>query len=97
MNMFVMQLLQITRHIVIVGIKHFVYGSQMDQLVHQYRSLTGHTPMLPRWAYGFFQSKDRYKSTEELLEIANRYRAEHIPLDAVVQDWYRWAQQGDPG
>lgn len=74
----------------------FVYGPEMDDLVHQYRSITGQVPMLPRWAYGFIQSKDRYNSTEEILNIATRYRAEHIPLDGMVQDWYWWKRQGDP-
>ncbi len=52
--------------------------------------------MLPQWAYGFFQSKDRYNSQEEILGIAHRYREEHIPLDAIVQDWFWWKTEGDP-
>lgn len=75
---------------------YFLYGPEMDQLIHEYRSLTGHTPMLPQWAYGFFQSKDRYNSQEEILGIAQRYRKEHIPLDAIVQDWFWWKTEGDP-
>jgi alpha-D-xyloside xylohydrolase len=66
---------------------YFIYGPEMDALIHEYRSLTGHAPLLPAWAYGFFQSKDRYISQEEILGIAQRYRKEHIPLDAIVQDW----------
>ena len=75
---------------------YFMYGPEMDQIIHEYRSLTGHTPMLPRWSYGFFQSKDRYVSQAEVLGIAHRYREEHIPLDAIVQDWYWWRVEGDP-
>jgi len=75
---------------------YFIYGPELDQIVHEYRSLTGHTPLLPKWAYGFFQSKDRYVSQNEVLGIADRYRKEHIPLDAVVQDWYWWKTEGDP-
>ena len=75
---------------------YFIYGPEMDQLIHQYRILTGHTPLLPKWAYGFFQSKDRYQSQDELLEIARRYREAHIPLDAIVQDWFWWTAEGDP-
>jgi alpha-D-xyloside xylohydrolase len=52
--------------------------------------------MLPKWAYGFFQSKDRYVSLDEIKNIAQRYRAEHIPLDAIVQDWFWWKNEGDP-
>jgi alpha-D-xyloside xylohydrolase len=75
---------------------YFIYGPEMDEMIHEYRDLTGHTPMLPRWSYGFFQSKDRYVSQEEVLGIAHRYRQEHIPLDAIVQDWYWWKAEGDP-
>ena len=39
---------------------YFIYGPEMDAIIHEYRSMTGHAPMLPKWAYGFFQSKDRY-------------------------------------
>jgi alpha-D-xyloside xylohydrolase len=75
---------------------YFIYGPEMDQMIHEYRNLTGHTPMLPQWAHGFFQSKDRYVSQDEVLGIAHRYRQEHIPLDAIVQDWFWWKAEGDP-
>jgi len=75
---------------------YFIYGPEMDQLIHEYRNLTGHTPMLPKWSYGFFQSKDRYVSQEEVLSIAHRYRQQHIPLDGIVQDWFWWKSEGDP-
>jgi alpha-D-xyloside xylohydrolase len=75
---------------------YFIYGPEMDQLIHVYRNRTGHTPMLPKWSYGFFQSKDRYVSQGEVLAIAHRYREEHIPLDGIVQDWFWWKSEGDP-
>lgn len=75
---------------------YLIVGPEMDQIIHQYRNLTGHAPLLPRWAYGLFQSKDRYISTQELVDVAGRYRAEHIPLDAIVQDWFWWKKEGDP-
>jgi alpha-D-xyloside xylohydrolase len=75
---------------------YFLYGPEMDDIVHLYRNLTGHAPMLPRWAYGFIQSKDRYNSLDEIETIAQRYRSEHIPVDAIVQDWYWWKHKGDP-
>jgi alpha-D-xyloside xylohydrolase len=75
---------------------YFIYGPEMGQLIHEYRNLTGHTPMLPKWSYGFFQSKDRYVSQEEVLAIAHRYREQHIPLDGIVQDWFWWKSEGDP-
>src|SRR5581483_6656671 len=75
---------------------YFLYGPEVDVILHEYRCMTGHTPMLPKWAYGFFQSKDRYVSLDEIREIAERYRQEHIPLDAMVQDWFWWKTEGDP-
>ncbi|MGA8043689.1 MAG: TIM-barrel domain-containing protein, partial [Terracidiphilus sp.] len=75
---------------------YFIYGPDIDTIIHLYRTMTGHTPMLPKWAYGFFQSKDRYVSLDEILDIAQRYRREHIPLDAMVQDWFWWKTEGDP-
>jgi len=75
---------------------YFFYGPEMDTVIHHYRDLTGHAPMLGEWAYGFLQSKDRYTSAQQLLDIAGTYRAQHIPLDAIVQDWFWWKRQGDP-
>jgi len=73
-----------------------IYGPEMDSLIHRYRNLTGHAPMLPKWAFGFFQSKDRYESQKEILEIGKEYRDRHIPMDAIVQDWFWWKAEGDP-
>lgn len=75
---------------------YFMYGPELDTVLHQYRDLTGHAPMLPKWAYGLFQSKDRYTSLDEIRGIADRYRQEHKPLDAMVQDWFWWKTEGDP-
>ncbi len=76
---------------------YFIYGPEMDGIVHEYREMTGHAPLLPEWAYGFFQSKDTYTSQTEILGIAKRYRAEHIPLDCMVQDGGWWQAMGDTG
>ena len=75
---------------------YFFYGPEMDQVVHRYRELTGHAPLFGEWAYGFFQSKDRYRSDEELLRVAQEYRSQKVPLDVIVQDWFWWVKQGDP-
>lgn len=75
---------------------YFIYGPQIDTVLHAYRTMTGHAPMLPKWSYGFFQSKDRYVSLDEIRQIANHYRQDHIPLDAIVQDWFWWKTEGDP-
>lgn len=74
---------------------YFIYGPEMDQVIHQYREMTGHAPLFGAWAYGFIQSKDRYKSAQELLDIAAKYRSKNVPLDFIVQDWYWWQHQGD--
>ncbi|HET9087493.1 MAG TPA: TIM-barrel domain-containing protein [Acidobacteriaceae bacterium] len=75
---------------------YFFYGPEIDQVVQQYRNLTGHAPLFGEWAYGFFQSKDRYRSDEELLKVAQEYRSQQVPLDGLVQDWFWWVKQGDP-
>ncbi len=77
---------------------YFLYGPSMDSIIHAYRSMTGHVPLFPEWAYGFFQSKDRYDTQAKMLTVAGEYRARHIPLDAIVQDWFWWNNggKGDP-
>ncbi|GAB3454037.1 hypothetical protein GCM10027321_04850 [Massilia terrae] len=69
---------------------HFILGPELDQVVAGYRELTGRAPMMARWTWGLWQSKEHYKTQAELLGIAARYRAMHVPLDAVVQDWQYW-------
>lgn len=69
---------------------YFVYGPEMDQVVSGFRKLTGHAPMLPRWAFGYVQSKERYKSQEELVSVVQEYRSRGIPLDCIVLDWMSW-------
>ena len=75
----------------------FIYGPEMDDVVHHYREMTGHAPLFGEWAYGFVQSKDRYRSAKELLDVAAEYRDKHVPMDLIVQDWFWWKTQGDPG
>jgi alpha-D-xyloside xylohydrolase len=75
---------------------YFIYGPEMDQIIHRYREMTGHAPLFGRWAYGFVQSKDRYKSAKQLLDVVQEYRDQHVPLDFIVQDWFWWKLQGDP-
>lgn len=72
------------------------YGPSIDRIIQIYRGMTGHAPLFGRWAYGFVQSKDRYRSAKELLDIAAEYRKQHVPLDFIVQDWFWWEHQGDP-
>ncbi len=69
---------------------YFVYGSTMDQIISGYRTLTGQAPLFGKWAYGYWQSKERYKSADELLSVIKEYRTREIPLDNIVQDWQYW-------
>jgi alpha-D-xyloside xylohydrolase len=66
------------------------YGPKSDQVIADYRNLTGGAPMFARWVWGFWQCKEHYASGQELLDVAGRYRALKIPLDAVIQDWFYW-------
>lgn len=71
---------------------YFIYGNNADGIIAGIRDLTGHVPMLPLWTYGFFQSKERYKTQFEHLDILRKYRRLGIPIDCVVQDWRYWSQ-----
>jgi alpha-D-xyloside xylohydrolase len=75
---------------------YFFYGPDFDRLIAGYRELTGAAPLFGKWAYGYWQCKNRYDSQAELLAIAQKYRGLHIPLDNIVQDWFWWNVMGDP-
>ena len=74
---------------------YFFYGPDLDRVIAGYRELTGQTPMFGKWAYGFWQCKNRYKSQEEILGVARKYRGLHIPVDNIVQDWFWWNRKGE--
>ncbi len=69
---------------------YFMYGGNADGVIERMRSLTGQVPMLPLWTYGFNQSKERYLSQYELLDVLRNYRERGIPLDGIIQDWQYW-------
>lgn len=69
---------------------YFIYGGDADGVISAVRQLTGKVPMLPLWTYGFHQSRERYKSQEELLGVVRGYRAAGVPLDGIIQDWQYW-------
>jgi Alpha-glucosidases, family 31 of glycosyl hydrolases len=75
---------------------YFIYGPDFDRIIGAYRELTGTAPLFGKWAYGYWQCKNRYDSQAEILDIAKRYRREHIPLDNIVQDWFWWNTMGEP-
>ncbi len=68
----------------------FVYGKSMDDLVHGYRKLTGKAPIMPKWAMGFWQSREHYASQKQILSVVKKFRDQKIPLDNIVQDWFYW-------
>ncbi len=74
---------------------YFLYGPDLDKIIASYRDLTGQTPMFGKWAYGFWQCKNRYKSQDEILGVAQKYRDLHIPVDNIVQDWFWWNRKGE--
>ena len=69
---------------------YFIYGPGLDQVVGGYRELTGRAPMMPIWAFGLWQSRQRYKTQGEILDVARGFRSRGIPLDVIVQDWFYW-------
>lgn len=75
---------------------YFIYGPEFDSIVAAYRDLTGGVPMFGKWAYGYWQSKNRYQSQAEILGVAAEYRRRHIPIDNIVQDWFWWKTMGEP-
>ena len=75
---------------------YFIYGPDFDRIIARYRELTGAAPLFGKWAYGFWQCKNKYSSQDELLAVAHKYRALHIPVDNIVQDWFWWNTMGEP-
>jgi alpha-D-xyloside xylohydrolase len=74
---------------------YFIYGPEADDIIGHYRELTGEVPLFGRWAYGFWQCKNKYQSQEEVEGVAAKYRALHIPVDNIVQDWFWWVTMGE--
>jgi len=72
---------------------YFIAGKNLDEVISEYRKITGQAPLFPKWAYGLFQSKERYQSQAELLGVVNEYRQRQVPLDVIVQDWRYWDPQ----
>ncbi|MUT68487.1 TIM-barrel domain-containing protein [Paenibacillus sp. NEAU-GSW1] len=69
---------------------YFIYGPELDEVVQGIRFLTGKAPMLPKWTFGYIQSKERYTSQEELVDTVRQFRARQLPIDCIVLDWKSW-------
>jgi len=71
---------------------YFIHGENLDNVINGYRTLTGKASMMPKWAMGMWQCRERYKSQEEVLDIVKEFRKRKIPLDNIVQDWFYWEE-----
>ncbi len=71
---------------------YFIDGENMDEVISGYRQLTGKASIPPKWAFGFWQSRERYQTQDQLLQVANEYRKLKIPFDNIVQDWFYWRE-----
>jgi alpha-D-xyloside xylohydrolase len=71
---------------------YFIYGSNMDEVISGYRTLTGKAPIVPKWALGFWQSRERYKTQDEILSTVDEFRKRKIPIDNIVLDWSYWRE-----
>jgi alpha-D-xyloside xylohydrolase len=69
---------------------YFVYGPELDQVIAGYRELTGAVPMMPRWAFGLWQSRQRYEIAQQVTDVVAGFRQRKIPFDTIVQDWFYW-------
>jgi alpha-D-xyloside xylohydrolase len=78
--------------------KNFDYvvfkGDNADEVIRNYRQLSGTVPMLPIWAYGFWQCRERYTSGDHLVETVKEFRRRKLPMDVIVQDWQYWGKYG---
>lgn len=69
---------------------YVIAGDDLDEIIDGFRYLTGQAAMLPKWAYGYIQSKEQYYTADELADVVKKYRELQVPLDCVVQDWNSW-------
>ena len=69
---------------------YFSYGPELDQVIAGYRRVTGQASLMPRWAFGLWQSRERYKTAQEVLDVLEGFRSRGIPIDNIVQDWQYW-------
>ena len=69
---------------------YFVYGPALDQVIAGFRQLTGQASLMPEWAFGLWQSRQRYETDQQSLDVVKEYRRRAIPFDNIVQDWQYW-------
>ena len=77
------------------GIDYIIFaGPTPDLVIARYRQLTGEAPLMPLWAYGFIQCRERYTSSAHIVENAKKFRQRGLPMDVIVQDWLYWGKYG---
>ena len=76
------------------AVDYTVFVGTADEIIATYRDLTGHAPLMPRWATGYIHCRERFHSQDEILQTVARFRQEDLPLDVIVQDWQYWGKHG---
>lgn len=76
------------------AVDYTVFIGTADEIIATYRDLTGHAPLMPRWATGYIHCRERFHSQDEILQTVARFRQEDLPLDVIVQDWQYWGKHG---
>ncbi|WP_243117114.1 glycoside hydrolase family 31 protein [Lacrimispora algidixylanolytica] len=71
---------------------YVIYGPDFDEIIKGFRGLTGRVPMLPKWSFGYIQSKEAYHTQQELIDVVREYRKRNVPIDGIVQDWNTWEE-----
>ena len=76
------------------GVDYTVFVGSPDEIIATYRELTGECPQMPEWALGYIHCRERFHSSDEILQTANRFRSENLPVSMLVQDWQYWGKYG---
>ena len=71
---------------------YFVAGDDMDDVISGYRSLTGKSQIMPKWAMGYWQSREKYNTQDEIVSVLQEFRQRQIPIDNIVLDWNYWPE-----
>ena len=76
------------------AVDYTVFIGSADEVIASYRNLTGNAPLMPSWALGYIHCRERFHSSDEILQTANRFKQEQMPIDVIVQDWQYWGKYG---
>ena len=76
------------------AVDYTVFVGTPDEIIATYRELTGECPQMPEWALGYIHCRERFHSSDEILQTANRFQSEQLPVSVIVQDWQYWGKHG---